>query len=344
MFFRLWTRAPLIFMESFKGGFFYYKVLPGILNDTLIRRALGRWYDLHKRSLPWRETSNPYAIWISEIMLQQTRVAAVIPYYQRFLKRFPSPARLAAAPEEEVLTLWSGLGYYSRARNLQKAARQIVDRGSFPRTYDEIRELAGIGDYTASAVASIAFGLPHAVVDGNVRRVVARITNGEADTQTIVDLLLDRKNPSRSNQALMELGAVVCIPRDPHCAECPIARHCMAQKLGTQNDLPGKKKKPATIHLKRKLLVIHHRDRILLAPSPRVKGFWDLPEPFEGARIGAMLGEFRHAITHHNYRFTVHEAIAHATPEGFRWFERKEIDEIPLSTTAKKGLRCSIEV
>jgi A/G-specific adenine glycosylase len=314
------------------------------LNQKIIRRALGRWYDRNKRSLPWRNSSDPYAIWISEVMLQQTRVAAVIPYYERFLKRFPHPAALAEAPEEEVLTLWSGLGYYTRARNLQAAARQIVERGSFPQTYDELRELAGVGDYTAAAVASIAFGLPHAVVDGNVRRVTARITNGKGDTQEIADLLLERKNPSRSNQALMELGAVICLPRDPLCAECPIVTQCEARKLGTQNELPGKRVKPATIHLKRILLVIHQRGKVLLVPSPLVRGFWDLPEPFEGARIGVRLGEFRHAITHHNYRFTVHEAVVRSAPKGFRWVDCKKIDEIPLSTTAKKGLLCSIGV
>jgi A/G-specific adenine glycosylase len=311
------------------------------LNDRPIRRALGRWYDRNKRSLPWRECSDPYAIWISEIMLQQTRVAAVIPYYERFLKRFPHVTALAQAPEEEVLTLWGGLGYYTRARNLQTAARQIVELGSFPETYAEIRALAGVGDYTAAAVASIAFGLPHAVVDGNVRRVIARITNCRGDTQTVADLLLDYNNPSRSNQALMELGAVICLPRDPQCVKCPIAKHCEAQKLGTQNELPGKRVKPDTIHLKRKLLIIHQEERILLTPSPRVQGFWDLPEPFEGARIGLKLGEFRHAITHHNYRFTVYEAVVRMAPTAFRWFDCKNIDEIPLSTTAKKGLRCS---
>jgi A/G-specific adenine glycosylase len=312
------------------------------LEERLIRRMLAGWYDRHKRSLPWRNTSDPYAIWISEIMLQQTRVAAVIPYYERFLTRFPNPAALADASEEEVLTLWSGLGYYSRARNLQKAARQIVELGSFPKTHEAIRELAGIGAYTAAAVASIAFGLPHAVVDGNVRRVASRITNGKEDPQKVADLLLDRKNSSRSNQAVMELGAVVCLPRDPRCGECPIAVQCEARKLGTQNELPGRRAKPATIHLKRILLVIHRDDRVLLAPSARVAGFWDLPEPFEGARVGARLGKFRHSITHHNYRFTVHEALVRGIPEGYRWFERKKIDEIPLSTTAKKGLRCSM--
>jgi A/G-specific adenine glycosylase len=312
------------------------------VDPNAIRRKLAAWYERNKRSLPWRNTSDPYAIWISEIMLQQTRVAAVIPYYERFLKRFPNARSLAKAPEEEVLTLWSGLGYYSRARNLQKAARQIVEQGAFPESYLEIKELAGVGDYTAAAVASIAFGLPHAVVDGNVKRVVARITNGKSDARTIADLLLDRRNPSRSNQALMELGATLCLPRDPHCGECPIRRYCDACKFETQNDLPGKRVKPEPIHLKRKLLLVHYEKTVLLAPSTRVRGFWDLPEPFDGARVGARLGEFRHSITHRTYRFTVHEAASDAVPEGFRWFSCKEIDEIPLSTTAKKGFLCSI--
>jgi A/G-specific adenine glycosylase len=315
------------------------------LDQILIRRKLARWYDRTRRELPWRNSSDPYAIWVSEIMLQQTRVSAVIPYYERFLARFPDAKTLAEAEENDVLTLWSGLGYYSRARNLQKAARQIIAaHGSFPQTYVEIRALAGVGDYTAAAVASIAFGLPYAAVDGNVRRVIARITNDESDVQQVADLLLDRENPSRSNQALMELGAVICVPRDPHCDACPIAACCEARRLGQQNDLPGKRAKPATVHLKRNLLVIRHKGKILLAPSPRVQGFWDLPEPFEGARIGATLGEFRHAITHRSYRFTVHEAKALVAPKGFHWFGRKLIDEIPLSTTAKKGLRCSIDI
>ncbi|MGH9593198.1 MAG: A/G-specific adenine glycosylase, partial [Bryobacteraceae bacterium] len=156
-------------------------------------------------------------------MLQQTRVAAVIPYYERFLKRFPAVEELAQAPEPEVLALWSGLGYYSRARNMQKAARQIVALGGFPRDYPSIRALAGVGDYTAAAVASIAFGLPHAVVDGNVRRVAMRLANDAGcDVAALAAQLLDPRDPARSNQALMELGAVVCLLREPRCGECPV--------------------------------------------------------------------------------------------------------------------------
>ncbi|MEP6963562.1 MAG: A/G-specific adenine glycosylase, partial [Acidobacteriota bacterium] len=183
------------------------------MDHVAIRKALTRWFGRHQRDLPWRRTRDPYAIWISEIMLQQTRVAAVIPYFERFLQRFPKIADLAAADETEVLTIWAGLGYYSRARNLQKAAQQVAAAGAFPETFESIRDLAGIGDYTAGAVASIAFALPHPAVDGNVRRVVMRLAgSAEVDVAAEATALLDRRNPGAWNQALMELGAVVCLP------------------------------------------------------------------------------------------------------------------------------------
>jgi A/G-specific adenine glycosylase len=311
------------------------------LDVRSIRRALIRWYEQTKRDLPWRRTRDPYAIWISEIMLQQTRVAAVIPYYERFLASFPDAASLACAPEASVLAMWSGLGYYSRARNLQKAAQQITAAESFPVDYASIRELAGVGDYTAAAISSIAFGLPHAVVDGNVRRVVTRLMNdGDANVQHEADRLLDRRQAGRWNQALMELGATVCLPRGPRCGECPIVAHCEARRHGRQEELPAKRVKPAVVQLTRTLLVIRRRGRILLEPSPLVKGFWDLPEQFEGARPGKILGSFGHTITHRHYRFIVREASANQTPDSSRWWTGKEIDEIPLSTAAKKGLRC----
>jgi A/G-specific adenine glycosylase len=309
------------------------------LHAASIRRALLRWYERAQRDLPWRRATDPYAIWISEIMLQQTRVAAVIPYYQRFLASFPNAKALARAPEAKVLTAWSGLGYYSRARNLQKAARQIAGSGCFPKDYDSIRELAGIGDYTASAIASIALGLPHAAVDGNVRRVIVRLVNDNgADVQTEADRLLDRCDPGRWNQAMMELGATVCLPRDPHCGECPLARQCGARQHGTQNDLPAKRAKPTPERLTRTLLVIFRRARILLVPSPRVKGFWELPEPFEDVEMGKVLREFRHTITHRHYRFVVREATTGNVPEGSRWCDMERLEEIPLSTIARKAL------
>ena len=318
---------------------FYYRSLHSLTIRSL-RAKLTRWYDGAKRDLPWRRTRDPYAIWISEVMLQQTRVAAVIPYYQRFLERFPNVTALAQAPEPELLALWSGLGYYSRARNLQKAARQIVASGAFPKDYASILELAGVGTYTAAAIGSISFGLPHAVVDGNVRRVLARWANdGHIDAQATADRLLDRRDPARWNQAVMELGATLCLPRDPRCGECPVAANCAAHHAGTQNDVPLKRAKPAPERLERTLLVIRRHGLLLLTPSLRVKGFWDLPEPYAQSKEGATLGEFRHTITHRRYRFTVREATTRAIPKGSRWHTQKELGQIPLSTTAKKALR-----
>jgi A/G-specific adenine glycosylase len=272
-------------------------------------------------------------------MLQQTRVAAVIPYYERFMAAYPDPGTLAAADESQVLAMWSGLGYYSRARNLQKAARQISS-GGFPRDFDSLRDLAGIGDYTAAAIASIAFGLPHAVVDGNVRRVIVRLLNGQnVAVQQEADRLLDRHDPGRWNQALMELGATICLPRDPQCDACPLQGFCKARQNGTEQALPLKRVKPTPVRLERTLLLIHRGARILLIPSPRLRGFWDLPEKFGGVRLGKIIGEFRHTITHRHYRFQVRYATAKSAPEGSRWWNQEKLDEIPLSTTARKALR-----
>jgi A/G-specific adenine glycosylase len=305
-----------------------------------LRKKLTRWYDRAKRDLPWRKTRDPYAIWISEVMLQQTRVAAVVPYYERFLKRFPTPASLVIAPESELLTMWAGLGYYSRARNLQKAALQITASATFPKDYESILTLAGIGPYTAAAIASISFGLPHAVVDGNVKRVLARWSNNaHLDAQPLADRLLDPQDPARWNQAVMELGATICVPRAPHCSECPVKANCAAYRAGTQDDVPLKRAKPAAEQLERTLLVIRRNASILLTPSPRVKGFWDLPEHVPQARARNKLGEFLHTITHRHYRFTVKEAKARTAPPESRWHTLEELAKIPLSTTAKKALR-----
>jgi A/G-specific adenine glycosylase len=312
------------------------------LRNTDIRRALIRWYERVKRDLPWRRTRDPYAIWISEIMLQQTRVAAVIPYYEKFLAAFPDVPALACAPEEKVLAMWAGLGYYSRARNLQKAARAVGDR--FPGDYESIRSLAGVGDYTAAAVASIAFGLPHAAVDGNVRRVMARLMGSDAGVQLHADGLLDRSDPGRWNQAVMELGATICTPRDPSCEQCPLARFCCARRDGLQHTLPAKRAKPEPVHLSRTLLVIRRRGRIALVESALVNGFWDLPEPFQNAAPGPVLARFRHTITHHHYVFEVREAMAKSVPKKNRWFDEEDLHEITLSTIARKALRrCGID-
>lgn len=286
-------------------------------------------------------------------MLQQTRAQAVIPYYERFLERFPTVEALAAAPEDEVLALWSGLGYYSRARNLRRAAQAVAVAGGFPREYDAIRALPGIGDYTAAAVASIAFGLPHAVVDGNVLRVVARVENDAADIAAprtrerfrgIAQEWLDRRHPGEFNQALMELGATVCLPKNPQCGGCPLERLCGARAAGTAAQLPVKLRKKEPVRISGVLLVVQSRGRVLLrrreASLRRMAGFWELPEPAHapGARVGKSYGTFRHTITHHRYTFEV--KAAKWTPRGgdFAWFQASELPGIPLSTTARKAL------
>jgi A/G-specific adenine glycosylase len=317
------------------------------------------WYRRGHRDLPWRRTTDPYRIWVSEIMLQQTRAQAVIPYYQRFLDRFPTVEALAAAAEEDVLTLWAGLGYYSRARNLRHAARQVVSAGGFPRDYAALRALPGIGDYTAAAIASIAFQLPHAVVDGNVLRVVARVENDAADIasqrtrdrfRTVARQWMGRSRPGVFNQALMELGATVCLPANPLCRACPLSTGCGALREGTVAQLPVKLRKSAPVALSEVLLLVRRGGRVLLrqkeAGARRMAGFWELPRPTElpAARAGKSFGEFRHTITHHHYTFTVKAAtlkpaaVRAAGPE-FRWFAPAQLAAIPLSTTARKAMK-----
>lgn len=318
-----------------------------------VRALLGPWYRKERRALPWRATRDPYRIWISEIMLQQTRVAAVMPYYERFLNRFPDCAALARASEEEVLRYWSGLGYYSRARNLHKAARTIAERGSFPDDYESIRALAGVGDYTAAAVASIAFELPYAVLDGNVARVLARLLGerGEIASAPVrkrlrdaASKLLDPKRPGAFNQAMMELGATVCLPRQPECARCPIARHCIARQMGIERELPVKRSPAPPIQKELTLLLARDRGRILLwqrkPDSRRLAGFWELPEreQLPDARLLGAIGGFNHSITNHRYAVSVIAARVNGTPAGFRWISRPGLARIPLSTTTRKAL------
>ena len=324
--------------------------------ESTIRRRLLTWYSEQKRDLPWRKTSDPYRIWVSEIMLQQTRVSAVIPYYERFLERFPDAASLAAAPEDELLAAWSGLGYYSRARNLQKAARQIVENGAFPSDYKAIRALAGVGDYTAAAVGSIAFGLPHVVLDGNVLRVMSRLGNDPSDiTETATrsrlreqaQNLLDATRPGEFNQALMELGATVCLPKKPLCLLCPLRKHCEAQRAGTQESLPVKRKRGATHRAQRTVLLIEKNGRLLLRRRPpdaaKLAGFWELPQADEvpAAKSVSEAGSFRHSITNHVYEFHVRTAKVARAPRGFQWVERSSLSELPLSTVARKALACA---
>jgi A/G-specific adenine glycosylase len=312
------------------------------------------WYDAGHRDLPWRQTSDPYRIWVSEIMLQQTRSQTVIPYYDRFLKRFPTVEALAHASENDLLARWSGLGYYLRARNLKRAAAAIVAAGGFPRDYDAIRALPGVGDYTAAAVASIAFELPHAVLDGNVLRVVARVENDAADIgaahtrerfRAVAQEWLDPARPGAFNQALMELGATVCLPRNPLCLVCPLTALCGARQAGSATALPMKVRKPEPVSIEGKLLLVRLGGEILLKQRPssakQMPGFWDLPAPEDlpSARVGKCYGDFRHSITHHRYTFQVYLASATSPGHGYAWFRTERLGEIPLSTTARKALK-----
>jgi len=243
------------------------------------RKNLLGWFVQSQRDLPWRRTRDPYRIWLSEIMLQQTRVAAAIPYYDRFLERFPSVEALARAPQEEVLRSWSGLGYYSRARNLQSAAREIVSKhnGLFPSQPAEAMALPGIGAYTAAAILSIAYQKKHAVLDGNVARVIARLSAVRGDLrangtwnklQASADRLLDGKSPGDWNQAMMELGATLCTPRSPQCLLCPVSEFCQARKQGLTDVIPLKRCKRSTVEITLASLVLVDAagHTLLLAP------------------------------------------------------------------------------
>jgi A/G-specific adenine glycosylase len=314
----------------------------------------GRWYASQKRDLPWRRTRDPYRIWVSEIMLQQTRVGAVLPYYERFLERFPDAAALARAPEADVLTAWAGLGYYSRARNLHQAAKLIVAGGGLPRDFAGIRALPGVGDYTAAAIASIAFALPHAVLDGNVVRVLARLSNERGDVssaatkrrlRTLAGGLLDPQRPGEFNQALMELGATVCLPKRPHCTVCPLGRLCEARRRGVEDRLPVKSRKAKPLRIEREVLLIRRRGRVLLwqrpADSGRMPGFWELPEADQlpEASKGEILRRLRHTMVNHRYSVAVFRATVTQTPPGFVWVSEAEFARIPLSTLARKALK-----
>ncbi|MBN1511198.1 MAG: A/G-specific adenine glycosylase [Phycisphaerae bacterium] len=256
-----------------------------------LRRALLCWFRANARDLPWRRTRNPYRIWLSEIMLQQTRVEAVLPYYRRFLRALPTVRRLAGAREDTVLKLWEGLGYYSRARNLRAAAKIIIaeHKGRFPRSYEAILRLPGIGRYTAGAIASIAFGQQTAVVDGNVKRVLARLCAIEdsVDEAAVVErmwglaeALVPARHPGDWNQALMELGARICTPRGPQCPVCPVQGVCLAHKQGRANVLPRRRPRKPVPHYDIVAGVIERNGRVLIGRRPAkglLGGLWEFP-------------------------------------------------------------------
>ncbi len=261
------------------------------LKRTEIQKALLRWFARHARDLPWRKTKDPYAIWVSEIMLQQTQVVTVVPYYERFLKRFPTVERLARARLDTILKRWEGLGYYSRARNLHRAAREIVERfhGQFPQTAVELLTLPGIGRYTAGAIASNAFDERAPIVDGNVERVLCRVFRIHGDPKSgtvqralwsIAADLVPANTPGLFNQALMEVGAEICTPRNPQCEDCPLSRACQAKRHGEQLSLPQRRaKKPLPSHTV-VVGVIYKDGRMLIdkrRPDGLLGGLWEFP-------------------------------------------------------------------
>ena len=308
------------------------------------------WYRENARTLPWRSDPTPYHVWVSEIMLQQTRVAAVLDYYRRFLEAAPDAAALAGLSQDQLMKLWQGLGYYSRARNLQKAAKQITEchGGVFPNTYEEIRSLAGVGDYTAGAVASIAFGLPVPAVDGNVLRVTARLTGDSGDITTpamkkrvtaALAEVIPLDAPGDFNQALMELGATVCLPNGaPLCERCPAAHLCRAFQEGRTGELPVKAAKKARRVEERAVYLLFFSGRVALRRRPDrglLAGLWEYPnEPADGtdwlSRWGLSVpvlekaGTGKHIFTHIEWRMTAlaGEPDGPDLPEGWVWADR----------------------
>jgi A/G-specific adenine glycosylase len=307
------------------------------------RIALLGWYDVHRRDLPWRSDADAYRVWVSEIMLQQTRVAAVLEHYARWMQRFPTVQALAAAREQTVLALWSGLGYYHRARRLHQAAKVIVRerRGEFPRSAETWRELPGIGRYTSAAVASIAFGEPVAVVDGNVERVLDRLfgpaTSREGNWQR-AEALLDGSRPGDFNQAMMELGATICSPRAPQCLVCPLITWCATRGVEESKPQAARKRKQVHYALARKgdsILLVKRR-----SDAKRMAGMWELPEIT--ATIEEPLGKFRHSITDTDYEVWVVPASASMMRRldgNASWFTAKQWQKLALTGLARKVLR-----
>ena len=311
-----------------------------------LRRSLLRWYDANRRDLPWRRNREPYRIWVSEIMLQQTRVAAVLDHYARFLRRFSTVASLAAARESSVLAMWSGLGYYHRARRMHQAAKLIARErhGRFPRTAEDWASLPGIGRYTAAAIASISFGEAVAVVDGNVERVLQRLS-GQAQSKATAwqqaGILLDRERPGDFNQAMMELGATICSPRTPQCGICPLDPFCKSRGAEPSRQQVVRKRKSISYALARGnssvLLVRRPADASLMA------GMWELPSLALGLPNGtAPLLQLRHSITDTDYRVAVFAVLpdqVHDFATNAQWFTQRQCQRLPLTGLTRKVLR-----
>ena len=339
-----------------------------------------RWAARHLRDLPWRaEPRDPYRVWISETMLQQTQAVTVIPYFQRFTERFPTLQALATAPLDDVLKVWEGLGYYARARNLHRAAQQIIAEfdGRLPDTVEALSRLPGIGAYTAGAIASLAFGRDAPVVDGNVKRVLCRVYAVRGDVRlpkvqrklwALAEMNLPKGRAGRWNEALMELGATVCLPRAPRCDECPLAQACRARARGIQEKLPARAARRRTPHYDVTAAVIRKKGRILVAQRPlggMLGGLWEFPggkvEPGESLeqclrreireelgieiKVGQLVALVKHTYTH--FRITLHAfecrlQRGHPCAIGvsdWRWVTLEELDNFAFAVTDRKIIR-----
>ena len=343
-----------------------------------IRRLQARllaWYRQHQRQLPWRESRDFYPVWVSEVMLQQTQVQTVVPYFLRFMKAFPTLEDLAEADAQDLLRIWAGLGYYSRARNLRKAARILVREhgGKFPGSYREALKLPGIGRYTAAAVLSIAFDQPLPALDGNVARVLSRLfcLKGDPARSPLQGMLaaagqqlLPGARPGDFNQALMELGATVCLPRNPRCLLCPWSSHCEALKSGMQDRLPEKGKRSEIRLSRQAAAVIRHRGRFLIrkrSGSRLLQDLWEFPggefsrsdlagslvRQIQGdldlkVRLGPPLTTIKHAVTNRRITLTVYEARLATPPPrtlslpGARWIWLSQAGRYPLTAAASR--------
>lgn len=345
------------------------------------RRRLLRWYAAHARDLPWRGVADPYRVWISEIMLQQTQVETVRPYFERFLEAFPDVRTLAAAPERQVLRLWEGLGYYRRARQLHEAAAVIVEKhqGRFPENLEHVRALPGVGRYTAGAILSIALDQRQPILEANTIRLLSRVIGyrddprraaGQRTLWGAAERLLPRKQVGRFNQALMELGSLVCQPREPACAICPVAALCVARLGGLQDEIPLAAAKQRFTDLHEAAVVVRRRGRLLLrrcAEGERWAGLWDFPRfgvneaqgaarrrelvdsvlRQTGVTVGPthLLATIRHGVTRYRITLDCHAAdylsgrIHSVNGARLVWIKPSELDEYPLSATGRKICR-----
>jgi A/G-specific adenine glycosylase len=328
-------------------------------NVTQSAYSLVKWFERNARDLPWRRTSDPYAIWISEIMLQQTQVKTVIPYFERWMGALPTVEKFAKARPERVLKLWEGLGYYSRVRNAQAAARLIVSEhgGKFPNRFEDILALPGIGRYTAGAISSIAFGLPEPILDGNVVRVLTRVFGIEGDPKgkevnaqlweaARAMVSVPKIEPSKLNQALMELGALVCLPRQPRCAECPVRQYCFAFRTHRVADFPALAARKAPTERRFIALVAREEDRFLVRQRPSGivnAGLWEFPnievpmkaKPPEELGLGEPFFRVRHSITRYRILLEVFEAKADSGMEGV-WKTLAEMEKLAFTSAHRK--------